>query len=329
MSIAEIYRRRQAPQDSRAGRPRPAISFELFPPRDPNPHSAAWAGINRLLQAGPDYVSVTFGASGASQELSRQALGHVLRRTGSPGLAHLTCVGRDRNGLDRLVSELIADGTRDFLALRGDPPKGSREWTPQPGGLSRAAELVELIRAVAQRELGDARSVSIAVAAYPAGEALTRKNAVAALADKYAAGADFAITQVFYRSQDYRDLVDAAAERGVALPIVPGIIPFTDVARLRRLESLSGVGVPSELAGLSYIPDPRERLRATLSASLNFLDQLLLLGADSFHFYTFNRARPVLDLVGHLRSRGYGRVGPSESAQLLDLVSANLGRISP
>ncbi len=130
MTLADVYRR--------SGRTSPVISYELFPPRVPDPHSAPWAGIVKLLNSRPEYVSVTFGASGSSQELSRTVLRQVLQRTGRPGLAHLTCVGRNRQQLDRLISELIAEGIRDFLALRGDPPRGQTRWVSAPGGLSLA-----------------------------------------------------------------------------------------------------------------------------------------------------------------------------------------------
>lgn len=321
MRLADLYRR--------PGRTSPVISYELFPPRVPDPHSAPWAGIVKLLNSRPEYVSVTFGASGSSQELSRTVLCQVLQRTGRPGLAHLTCVGRNQQQLDRLISELIAEGIRDFLALRGDPPRGQSRWVSAPGGLSRAAELVELIREVSIRELGDPAAVSVAVAAYPAGTIQTRTDAIAALVEKQSAGADFAITQVFYRAVDYRDLVQAAACQGVQLPIVPGIIPFTDINRLRRLQALSGVPVPPELAALADLPDPGDRLRATLAATLGFLDQLLCYGAPGLHFYTFNRTRPTLDLVEHLRSRRFAHVEAAEAAALLELTSANLTRLAP
>ncbi|OKL54493.1 hypothetical protein BSZ39_03735 [Bowdeniella nasicola] len=194
---------------------------------------------------------------------------------------------------------------------------------------SAPAELVELIREVANRELGDPAAVSVAVAAYPAGTIQTRTDAVAALVDKQSAGADFAITQVFYRAVNYRDLEQAASYQGVRLPIIPGILPFTDINRLQRLQALSGVAVPPELAALADLPDPGERLRATLAATLGFLDELLSYGAPGLHFYTFNRARPTFDLVEHLRSRKFAPVDAAESAALLELASVNLTRPAP
>ncbi|SEA58759.1 Cobalamin-independent synthase, Catalytic domain [Bowdeniella nasicola] len=146
MTLTDVYRR--------SGRTSPVISYELFPPRVPDPHSAPWAGIVKLLNSRPEYVSVTFGASGSSQELSRTVLRQVLQRTGRPGLAHLTCVGRNRQQLDRLISELIAEGARDFLALRGDPTS----W-PDPLGVSP--------RGIIARPPGDERSLADHSGPYP------------------------------------------------------------------------------------------------------------------------------------------------------------------
>lgn len=305
------------------------VSFELYPPRNPDPFSQAWAGIDRLLDAHPDYVSVTFGTSNSTSASSQSVLAHALQRLGRPVLAHLTCVGKTRTELSTTITEMLDIGVRDFLALRGDNPKGSVNWEPAPGEFSRASQLVTLLREVAAEYLGDARAISIAVAAYPAGTVSARTNAVAALAEKQSAGADFAITQVFYNADDYGALLDSATYQGVSIPIIPGIIPFTDAARLQRLEGLTGVSVPSRLQAISEISDPEERFLEGLSATLDFVNDLIQAGAPGLHFYTFNRPRPVLDLVEHLRSRGFTHVDEDSSSQLLDLMNAAMQRFSP
>lgn len=305
------------------------VSFELYPPRNPDPFSQAWAGIDRLLDARPDYVSVTFGTSNTTSASSQSVLAHALRRSGRPALAHLTCVGKTRPELAALIQEMLDLGVRDFLALRGDNPQGAPDWQPAPGEFSRASQLVELLREVATEHLGDAHAISIAVAAYPAGSVVARTDAVAALAEKQAAGADFAITQVFYDAQDYADLVASASYQGVSIPIIPGIIPFTDAARLHRLEGLTGVTVPTRLQEISEITDSEQRFLAGIGATLDFLNDLIKAGAPGFHFYTFNRPRPTLDLVEHLRSRGFTHVDQDSSQDLLGLMSAAMQRFSP
>lgn len=339
MTIRDLYARQGLPgspaaaSDSIVSPVTPAgqrtfpVSFEIYPPRDPRPTSQAWAGIDRLIDANPDYVSVTFGTSGTTASSSQSVLLHALKRSGRPALAHLTCWGRSRDKLVSLIQDMMELGVRDFLALRGDLPTDGA--ATNCGGYERAYQLVELIREVSAAYLGDARAVSIAVAAYPAGTVQARTDAIAALAQKQASGADFAITQVFYEAKDYEELVRAASYQGVTMPIVPGIIPFTDIGRLHRLEGLTGVPVPQHIQDIAKIADPAERILESLRATLDFLNELIAAGAPGIHFYTFNRPRPVLDLVEHLRSRGFAHVDAKDSRDLLGLTTAAMHRLSP
>lgn len=305
------------------------VSYELYPPRNARPTSQAWAGIDRLLDSRPDYVSVTFGTSGTTPDASQSVLWHALKRSGRPVLAHLTCMGRTRAKLVGIVQDMMDLGVRDFLALRGDEAPEDEPGEAESGEFDRAFQLVQLIREVSADYLGDEHAVSIAVAAYPAGSIQTRTDAVQALVQKQAAGADFAITQVFYRAQDYAELFQSATYQGVTIPIVPGIIPFTDVRRLQRLEGLTGVPVPEKIMTLANIADPAERILESLGATLDFVNDLIEANAPGIHFYTFNRPRPVLDLVEHLRSRGFAHVDQEDSHDLLGLMNAAMHRISP
>lgn len=305
------------------------VSYELYPPRNARPTSQAWAGIDRLLDSRPDYVSVTFGTSGTTPNASQSVLWHALKRSGRPVLAHLTCVGKTRAKLVGIIQDMMDLGVRDFLALRGDEAPEDAPGEAESGEFDRAFQLVQLIREVSADYLRDEHAVSIAVAAYPAGSIQTRTDAVQALVQKQAAGADFAITQVFYRAQDYAELVQSATYQGVTIPIVPGIIPFTDVRRLQRLEGLTGVPVPEKIMTLANIADPAERILESLGATLDFVNDLIEANAPGIHFYTFNRPRPVLDLVEHLRSRGFAHVDQEDSHDLLGLMNAAMHRISP
>ena len=305
------------------------VSYELYPPRNARPTSQAWAGIDRLLESRPDYVSVTFGTSGTTPDASQSVLWHALKRSGRPVLAHLTCVGKTRAKLVGIIQDMMDLGVRDFLALRGDEAPEDAPGESESGEFDRAFQLVQLIREVSADYLGDEHAVSIAVAAYPAGSIQTRTDAVQALVQKQAAGADFAITQVFYQAKDYAELVQSATYQGVTIPIVPGIIPFTDVHRLQRLEGLTGVPVPEKIMTLANIADPAERILESLGATLDFVNDLIEANAPGIHFYTFNRPRPVLDLVEHLRSRGFAHVDQEDSHDLLGLMNAAMHRISP
>ncbi|WP_241680837.1 methylenetetrahydrofolate reductase [Pseudactinotalea suaedae] len=286
----------------------PTISFELYPPRTPKGAAALPATVAALASVKPDFFSVTYGASGRTRETSGALLAHIIEHTDVAPIAHLTCVGASEADLEEVVTGLIAIGVRDFLALRGDPPEGEPDWRPHPEGFTTASELVTLLRRVEARELAGsadtASPLSIAVAAYPGGRfdehgnPVVEPGTVEALRAKQDAGADYAITQVFFDPASYAGFVRTAREAGVHIPIVPGIIPLTDPRRLRKLESLTGVPVPeSLLQHLESAPDPEERYRRGLAAGVDLVQGVLEAGAPGLHIYTFNSRGPALDLL--------------------------------
>ena len=289
---------------------RPTVSFELFPPRNPDAAPRLWETITQLGTARPDFVSVTYGASGRTRTTTRQLVRRLLRETSLNPIAHLTCVGASRDEVTTIIEEFLDEGVRSFLALRGDPPVDQTDWHPHPQGMQTAAELVELLREIEQRRCATSpaqkvratvRPLSVAVAAFPRGNAGTgssREQDIAALLDKQRAGADFAITQVFYDAASYLELVAAAREAGVVIPIIPGIIPTTDPARLLRVEALTGVPVPRDLlALLASADDDAERHRRGIRASVDLVNGVLDGGAPGIHVYTFNTHHPALDLL--------------------------------
>ncbi|WP_163544223.1 methylenetetrahydrofolate reductase [Occultella kanbiaonis] len=295
MSTASLYR---APGE------RPTISFELYPPRTPKGEVSLQRTVLDLAQIGPDFFSVTYGASGATRQTSRDLICSILRDTPVTPIAHLTCVGASEADLTEYISGLLDEGVRDFLALRGDPPAGQEDWQPHPDGLTRASQLVALLRSVVAARLGPADPVSISVAAYPGGDygpdgqAVVDPSDVAALLEKQDAGADFAITQVFFDPAHYAELVSAARAGGVRIPIIPGLIPLTDPKRLRRLEELTGVRVPEQLLdSLDSAASPDEAYQRGLTASVDLIDGVLAAGAPGLHLYTFNSAKAALDLL--------------------------------
>ncbi len=277
---------------------RPTVSFEIFPPRTPAAVETLWETVQRLGEVAPDYISVTYGASGSTRDSSRELVRRILGETPITAVAHLTCVGATRAEAATLVREFLAEGVQDILALRGDPPKGRSDWEPPTGGLSYASDLVALIREIeAEGALPD--PLSISVAAYPGGTASpTRPQDVAALLAKQEAGADFAITQLFYDPAAYAGLVHEARAAGVHIPIVPGILPMTDPGRLTRLAGLTGVTPPADLmARLAATEDTDERHRIGIGATVDLAHAVLDAGAPGLHIYTFNTYRAALDLL--------------------------------
>ncbi|MBO3089563.1 methylenetetrahydrofolate reductase [Cellulomonas dongxiuzhuiae] len=325
MSVVAEIETAPAAQDTPAERParatgrraeqagaldRPTVSFELFPPRNPDAAPRLWATVRELETVEPDFVSVTYGASGRTRQTTRALVRRLLRETSLNPIAHLTCVGTSRDEVTAIVEEFLDEGVRSFLALRGDPPAGEPDWRPHPDGVDTAAELVELLRDIEKRRCGRSaaqavrarvRPLSVAVAAFPRGNHATggtRAQDVQALLAKQEAGADFAISQVFFDAEAYLGLVAEAREAGVTIPIVPGIIPTTDPARLARVQELTGVPVPGRLLDLlSATDDPAERHRRGTRAGVDLVNRVLDGGAPGVHVYTFNKHEAALDLL--------------------------------
>lgn len=300
---------------------RPTVSFELFPPRTADAAPRLWATVQALAAARPDFVSVTYGASGSTRRTTRALVRRLLRETALTPIAHLTCVGASRDEVADTVAEFLDEGVRAFLALRGDPP-ADQSWAPHPEGLPTAADLVRLLREIearrcalspAQAVRATVRPLSVAVAAFPRGNAgagSTREQDVAALLAKQEAGADFAITQVCYDAPSYLELVDLARDAGVHIPVLPGVIPMTDPARLRRVQALTGVPVPPQVLDVLDRYDPTTesaaRHRAGTRLGVDLVDALLDGGAPGVHLYTFNSAAPALDLLDGVGLGGAG-----------------------
>ncbi|MDO5747557.1 MAG: methylenetetrahydrofolate reductase [Actinomycetaceae bacterium] len=334
----------------------PTVSFELYPPRTTNPQSSVWERLDRLIKAAPDWVSVTYGASGSTTGNSQLVLDRVAKLGTVPAVAHLTCIGATEEQLDCQITSMLNSGVRNFLALRGDIPGGQVDWRPGPGEYIRAVQLVELIRKVAARELPDgvghhrngtgidtaknpADYVSISVACYPAAKGQGRRNDIAALIEKQTAGADYAITQVFYDVDDYASLHRQAQVAGVSMPIIAGIIPLTDLKRLHRLESLTGVQVPQWLESIFDEPDARIRVHRLLKATFDLCQKTVASGAPGLHVYTFNRPRPTLDVLQYIRAGGFPDIpadsrmpvqGRRNDRQIdMELIDEALNRITP
>lgn len=263
----------------------PLLSFEFFPPKTDALEAQLWTCIRRLEQLNPRFVSVTYGAGGSTQERTHATVLRLVRETSLVPAAHLTCVGAPRSEIEAIARRYWEAGVRHIVALRGDPPPGTR-FTPHPDGFAYAADLVQGLKRIAGFE--------ISVAAYPEThpEALSPEADLDNLKRKIDAGADRAITQYFFDTAVYLRFLDRCLAAGITAPIVPGIMPVSNFAQAKRFSALCGASVPRWLAdlfeGVDGDPDTRRMVAAVVAA-----EQVRLLqanGVDEFHFYTLNRA---------------------------------------
>lgn len=280
-----------------------ALSYELFPPRSPAAAETLWTTIRELEATEPDYVSVTYGASGSNRDTAVDLINRLLLETTLRPLAHLTCVGNTPDELADIIGELLDHGVRGILALRGDLPKDGSQ--PASGSLRYAQDLIELIRRVEQRRsaLLCAGKIAVGVAAYPTRhpESPSVGHDVEVLLAKQRSGADFAITQVFFHASEYANLVSRARRAGVTIPIIPGVMPLTSLRRLKRLGELAGVEPSAELMErLGAADTEAERRRIGVNATVNLANAALDAGAPGIHLYTFNEHAHALDVLEKL-----------------------------
>jgi methylenetetrahydrofolate reductase (NADPH) len=277
-----------------------SFSFEFFPPKDDEGERALWKAIRELEPLHPTYVSVTYGAGGSTRDRTVRVTENIASDTTLTPVGHLTCVGQSREELRHVIGAYAAAGVRNVLALRGDPPGGpGAEWVRHPEGLDHAVELVRMVR-----RLGD---FSVGVAAFPEKhpEAVDFDADAKVLAEKAEAGADFAVTQFFFRSEDYLTLVERAQAYGCDIPIIPGIMPITNLGQIQRFAQLSGAEVPAEVvAQISRFEDDKTAVRqAGIELATKLCDDLLAGGAPGLHFYTLNRSKATREIYANLQAQ--------------------------
>ncbi len=270
-----------------------SFSFELFPPKTADGERQMWQTIREIEALRPTFVSVTYGAGGSTRDRTVQITEQIAADTTLTPVGHLTCVGSSRDELRDVIGQYAAGGVNTMLALRGDPPNGlDAAWEPHPQGLQRAVELVELISSMG--------SFSVGVAAFPEGhpESTDLDQDARVLALKQDAGAEFAITQLFFRVEDYERLIEAAGRHGTTMPIVPGIMPVTNVSQIQRFAALSGAAFPADLAAEfgAVADDPEAVVRLGVEVAARLSQQLLERGAPGLHFYTLNRSRSTIEV---------------------------------
>jgi methylenetetrahydrofolate reductase (NADPH) len=270
--------------DFDAGPPR--VSFEFFPPKTAEMEARLWEVVKRLEPLAPRFVSVTYGAGGSTRERTHATVRRIREETTLEPAAHLTCVAATRDEIDAVAHEYWQAGIRHIVALRGDPPSGVHRYHPHPGGYAYAADLVAGLRNTADFE--------ISVAAYPEThpEAASAAHDIDNLKRKVDAGATRAITQYFFDVDLFLRFRDRTASAGITVPIVPGMLPVTNFAQVKKFSAACGASIPGWMAGhfegLDDDPDTRRLVATSLAAEQ--CRRLHANGVHEFHFYTLNRA---------------------------------------
>ena len=267
----------------------PTLSFEFFPPKDEAGEANLWSAFQKLLEVSPDYVSVTYGAGGSNRERSLAVVDRMAGQVLTIG--HLTCVGATKKSTLEILQHMERAGVGAILALRGDPPKDNPDALGK-GELKTALELVDLIHQSTKLEVG--------VAAFPEvhPESPNMEHDSKVLALKQAAGASFAVTQLFFSVQAYTDLVASAKAAGASLPIVPGVMPISNAKQVVRMAELSGAAIPPELiAKFDAALDEDEAREIGMAYSTQLARDLVAAGAPGVHIFTLNHHAAAIELA--------------------------------
>jgi methylenetetrahydrofolate reductase (NADPH) len=281
-----------------------SFSFEVFPPKHRDGLEPLAQVATELQRADPAFISVTYGAGGSDRQRSFEAI-EAVRSTGSEIAGHLTCVGQTRGDIEDIVDRYVALGVHQVVALRGDPPGGiDDKYVPHPDGFRSTADLVAVIK--------NRSNLEVAVSAYPERhpQSPTDDHDLAILADKVAAGADRAMTQMFFDNQHYYRYRQAVQAKAIDVTIVPGIFPIHSYPAVARFAARCGASIPARIterfAGLDEDPDTTHKIAAELAAEQ--ISELAAEGVEHVHIYTLNRSELALSVCDLLsRPHAYTR----------------------
>lgn len=278
----------------------PCFSFEFFPPKTEEGFNELLKTFEELSPLDPGFVSVTYGAGGSTRDKTIELVTRIKQTSGIEPMAHLTCVGHTREEMKPILDRFVEAGIQNLLVLRGDPPKGEKQFVPTPGGFRFASELIAYIR-------DQDYPFCLGGAAYPEGhvENPSRELDLKNLKLKVDAGLDFLVTQIFFDNAFYFDFAERARRVGINIPIVPGILPITNFSQLERMTRMCGATVPMRLAlQLEKVKDdPTAVMQLGIAHATVQCMELLNRGVPGVHFYTLNRSPATRMILSAIRAR--------------------------
>jgi methylenetetrahydrofolate reductase (NADH) len=284
-------------RDVLRGRER-GVSFEFFPPKSAEGRSKFMKVVHDLERFNPLYVSVTYGAGGSTKDRTSDTLGWIQEETGLTVMSHLTCIGAERSSMDTLLRDYASRGIDNILALRGDPPRDVPDFDVSAGEFKYAKDLVDFIV--------DYGYFSIAVAVYPEGhfESPSIEKGMEFMKRKIDAGADFAITQMFFDNSYFYEFMDRAQKIGIDIPILPGIMPVTDCGKIIEFANFCSATVPKSVrdAMEPFLDNPGEMRKLGVELAIKQCRDLLESGARYLHFYSMNRSDEVSAIIDALNT---------------------------
>ena len=275
------------------------FSCEFFPPKTDEALAGLFDTVRGIKDLRPGYISVTYGAGGSTRQKTLEIVSKVKNEIGIESMAHLTCVGHSRAELKEILDRIRDSGIENVIALRGDPPKGETRFNPHPDGFRHAGELVAFIR--------KSYGFCVAVAGYPEGhvESPDRQTDWKYLETKVSAGADFIITQLFFDNRDFFSFEKQMREKGVTVPIIPGIMPITNYSQIVKFTQMCGAAIPDQAArDLEPIREDLESVQAYgIQWASRQCEELIERGVPGIHFYTLNRSRSTRAIIEDLKRK--------------------------
>jgi len=285
MRITEIMKRGE-----------PVFSLEFFPPKTPEEMTQLYLTLRELKSLHPAYISVTYGAGGGTRDKTIEIVTKAKHEIGLESMAHLTCVAHSKQQIKNTLDELVRSGIENVAALRGDPPKGTDRFIPNPDGFQYASELTAFIH--------KSYPLCIAVAGYPEGhiESPDKETDWDHLTEKVRLGADFIITQLFFDNQYFFSFEKRMREKGVYVPIIPGIMPITNYQQIVRFTKICGASIPEQLVlhleAIQHDPDAVQAYG--IEYAVRQCRELMDHGVPGLHFYTLNRSRATYEIIRRL-----------------------------